>query len=136
MSDAHELRLERVMDVPRDKVWQCWSDLKLLEKWFCPKPWYVTDVRIDLKPGGEFSTVMHGPDGEEFANTGVVLAVEPGRLVRVLRCVRARMEAVGQTLHGGTRDAGGCRRRAHELHRRGTALDRRGEGRTRGNGFS
>lgn len=76
---AKELVLDRVLDAPRDAVWRCWTDPKLLEQWFCPKPWYVTDVVLELHPGGEFSSVMHGPEGEEFPNTGVTLEVIEGR---------------------------------------------------------
>jgi uncharacterized protein YndB with AHSA1/START domain len=78
----NDLVLTRVLDAPRGKLWRCWTEPKLLEQWFCPKPWYVTDARIDLKPGGEFSSVMHGPDGEEFPNIGVFLEIVPNeRLV-------------------------------------------------------
>ena len=78
----NDLVLTRVLDAPVANVWRCWTEPNLLEQWFCPKPWYVSDVKIDLKPGGEFSSVMHGPDGEEFPNTGVVLEAVPGeRLV-------------------------------------------------------
>lgn len=81
-ANHHELVLERIMDAPREKLWRCWTEPKLVEQWFCPKPWYVTDVRFDLKPGGEFSCVMHGPEGEEFPNTGVFLEIVPNeRLV-------------------------------------------------------
>lgn len=73
----HVLTLERVLDTPVERVWRCWTEPTLLEQWFCPKPWYVTDARIDLRLGGEFSSVMHGPEGEEFPNTGVFLEVEP-----------------------------------------------------------
>lgn len=76
-TNSHELVLERVMDAPVESVWRCWTEPTLLEQWFCPKPWYVTDARIDLKPGGEFSSIMHGPDGEELPNIGVFLEVEP-----------------------------------------------------------
>ena len=78
----HALTLERMLDAPVGKVWRCWAEPALLEQWFCPKPWYVTDARIELRPGGEFSSVMHGPDGEEFEAAGVVLeVVPPNRLV-------------------------------------------------------
>lgn len=77
ISNAHELVLARTIDAPREKLWRCWTEPKLLEQWFCPKPWHVTNARIDLRPGGEFSSIMHGPDGEEFPNIGVFLAVEP-----------------------------------------------------------
>lgn len=75
MTDEKDLVLDRVLNAPREVLWRCWTDPKLLEQWFCPKPWYITDPVLDLRPGGEFSSVMHGPEGEEFPNTGVVLEV-------------------------------------------------------------
>lgn len=75
--NLHELRLERLLNAPVEALWRCWTEPALLEQWFCPKPWYVTDATLDPRPGGEFSTIMHGPDGEEFPTTGVFLAVEP-----------------------------------------------------------
>lgn len=71
------LSLERVMDAPVGKVWRCWTEASLLEQWFCPKPWFVTDARMDLRPGGESYSVMNGPDGERFENLGVFLEVVP-----------------------------------------------------------
>lgn len=78
-AEPHELVLDRVLDAPRDKLWRCWTDASLFEKWFCPKPWYVSDAVVELRPGGQFSTVMHGPDGEKFPNMGVCLEVIEGR---------------------------------------------------------
>lgn len=68
---------ERVMDAPLANVWRCWAEPALLEQWFCPKPWYVTDARMDMRPGGESYSVMNGPDGERFENIGVFLEVIP-----------------------------------------------------------
>lgn len=83
MTDAEsDLVLTRILDVPRDKLWRCWVEPDLLKQWFCPKPWYVSEARIDLRPGGEFFTLMNGPNGEQFGEPGVVLeAVEKERLV-------------------------------------------------------
>jgi uncharacterized protein YndB with AHSA1/START domain len=78
-NEAHDLVLTRTLDAPRDKLWRCWTEPELLKQWFCPKPWYVSEARIDLRPGGEFFTVMNGPDGEQFDNPGVFLAVDPQR---------------------------------------------------------
>lgn len=78
-TDSHELILDRILNAPRAKLWRLWTDASLMEQWFCPKPWYVSDAVVDPRPGGEFSTVMHGPDGEEFANVGVFLEVVEGR---------------------------------------------------------
>lgn len=76
---AHVLTFERVLTVSPDLLWRCWTEPALMMHWFCPPPWRLTDVRLELRPGGEFYTVMTGPDGQEHASTGVVLAVEPQR---------------------------------------------------------
>lgn len=79
MTDTHELVLERTLAAPRMAVWRCWTDTDLLKQWFCPKPWFVSDVRSDLRPGGEFFTRMNGPNGESIDNPGVWLEVIEGK---------------------------------------------------------
>ena len=76
---SHVLTLERIIDAPVANVWRCWAEPKLLNQWFCPKPWYVSESRIELRPGGEFFSVMNGPGGERFENLGVCLEAEPRR---------------------------------------------------------
>lgn len=77
-----DLVLERVIDVPRQLVWQAWTTPELIKQWFTPAPWQTVDCRIDLRPGGSFHTVMRSPEGEEFPNTGCYLEVKDGeRLV-------------------------------------------------------
>ena len=70
-----DLVLERVVDVPPALVWECWTTPKHIKKWFTPAPWKTVDCRIDLRPGGEFFTVMQSPEGEKFPNTGCYLEV-------------------------------------------------------------
>ena len=72
-----DLVLERVVDVPPHLVWKAWTTPELLMPWFCPKPWSVSDCRIELRPGGEFYTVMRSPEGEAFPNSGCYLEVVP-----------------------------------------------------------
>jgi uncharacterized protein YndB with AHSA1/START domain len=78
-SVSNNLVLERTMQAPRMAIWRCWTEPKLMEQWFCPKPWNVSDVQSDLRVGGAISMMMNGPDGEKFPNAGVYLAVEEGR---------------------------------------------------------
>lgn len=74
-----DLKLERVIDVPAEAVWNAWTTPKLLMPWFCPKPWQTTECEIDLRPGGKFHTVMRGPAGEVHPNIGCYLEVVPGK---------------------------------------------------------
>jgi uncharacterized protein YndB with AHSA1/START domain len=76
---SHDLVLERTLHAPRMAIWRCWTEPALMELWFCPKPWRVTDVKTDLRAGGASSMVMRGPNGEEFPNNGVYLEVVPGQ---------------------------------------------------------
>ncbi|HYA59050.1 MAG TPA: SRPBCC family protein [Burkholderiaceae bacterium] len=77
-----DLLLERVVDVPREHVWAAWTRPELIKKWFTPAPWQTVDCEIDLRPGGIFRTVMRGPQGQEFANTGCYLElIENERLI-------------------------------------------------------
>ena len=77
-----DLILEREVDIAPHLVWGAWTDPKHLVHWFCPKPWQTTHAEIDLRPGGKFRTVMRGPEGQEFDNTGCYLeVVDEHRLV-------------------------------------------------------
>ena len=44
-----ELVLERIIDVPAEKLYRCWATAELMPLWFCPKPWTVSDVRLDVR---------------------------------------------------------------------------------------
>jgi uncharacterized protein YndB with AHSA1/START domain len=83
LSDDLDLKVERVIDAPRDAVWRCWIEAELLKQWYCPKPWRVTEADIKLVPGGRFNCVFQGPKPEERHDlTGCYLEVVPGeRLV-------------------------------------------------------
>lgn len=72
-----DLVLERQIDVPKELVWRALVEPELIKKWFCPKPWQTSECRIDLRPGGEFHTVMQSPEGEKTPHTGCFLEIVP-----------------------------------------------------------
>jgi uncharacterized protein YndB with AHSA1/START domain len=72
-----DLLLERVVDVPIELVWACWTIPEHLKKWFTPAPWQTIDCEIDLRPGGIFRTVMRGPEGQTMDNSGCFLEIVP-----------------------------------------------------------
>jgi uncharacterized protein YndB with AHSA1/START domain len=74
-----DLKLERTVDVKPELVWAAWTKPELLMKWFCPKPWSVSDCELDLRPSGIFRTTMRSPEGQEFPNVGCYLEVVPNR---------------------------------------------------------
>jgi uncharacterized protein YndB with AHSA1/START domain len=77
-----DLVLERIIDAPKELVWNAWTQPEHVKKWFTPAPWSTPDCEIDLRPGGIFRTVNRSPEGEEFTNVGCYLEVVKGeRLV-------------------------------------------------------
>lgn len=77
-----DLQMERLVDLPAEKIWAAWTRPELIKQWFTPAPWSTVDSEVDLRPGGIFRTVMRSPEGEEFPNLGCFLeVVENRRLV-------------------------------------------------------
>jgi uncharacterized protein YndB with AHSA1/START domain len=74
-----DLKLERTLDVPVELVYELWTTPAHLKEFFCPRPWYVSEAELDVRPGGIFRTVMNGPNGERFDNVGCYLDVVPNR---------------------------------------------------------
>jgi len=70
-----DLVLERMVDVPSSLVWAAWTTPEHLKRWFTPAPWETVECEIDLRPGGIFRTVMRGPEGQEFSNSGCFLEI-------------------------------------------------------------
>jgi uncharacterized protein YndB with AHSA1/START domain len=59
----HEIKTERTFDAPRDRVWQAHVDSQLLARWWGRG--HKLDVKQnDVRPGGRWRFVEHGPDGE------------------------------------------------------------------------
>jgi len=80
MADNLDLVLERTLDAPRDLVWKAWTDPALLKQWFAPRPYLISELEMDLKPGGIFRIRMTGPDGFDtgHGNAGCMLEVIDG----------------------------------------------------------
>lgn len=72
-----DLRLHRILKAPRPLVWRCWTEPDLLKEFFVPKPHSITEVIMDLRPGGRFFTRML-VEGTEYPNDGSILEVVQG----------------------------------------------------------
>lgn len=80
-AEGRDLFLTRVINASPERLFQAWTDPRTMEKWFCPKPWRVSVISSDLRPGGASVMTMHGPEGQEFPNNGVYLDVVPNRRI-------------------------------------------------------
>jgi uncharacterized protein YndB with AHSA1/START domain len=53
-----EISIERILDVPRERVWQAWVDPKELAQWWGPKGVTNPISEVDARVGGELHVVM------------------------------------------------------------------------------
>ncbi len=84
-ANAGELIITRTYDAPRDLVFECMVTPEHLTHFWGPigvsTP--LDRIKVDLKPGGAFDTVMvNDSDGAEFESHGVYVEIdEPNKLV-------------------------------------------------------
>jgi uncharacterized protein YndB with AHSA1/START domain len=77
-----EIVTERVIDAPRERVWQVWTDPEHVRQWWGPTGFSTTTQSMDVRVGGQWRYVMHGPDGRDYANLITYQEVQaPARLV-------------------------------------------------------
>ena len=81
MTDKFDLKLERVLDAPRNLVWKAWTDPEHIKRWWAPRPYQTPECEIELRPGGKFYTRMTGPDGFDFSGTACVLEATPAERI-------------------------------------------------------
>ena len=78
MSDT-ELRLERLIAAPPERVFAMWSEPMQLVKWWGPEGATVPAHAIDPRPGGAWRTTMRTADGKNRTVSGFYRAIEPPR---------------------------------------------------------
>ncbi len=76
-AEDRELVITRIIDVPREKLYRCWTEPELMKQWFAPKPYTTPVVKTELRAGGASLIIMKSPDGQEMPNAGVYLEVVP-----------------------------------------------------------
>jgi uncharacterized protein YndB with AHSA1/START domain len=57
-----EIRIERIFDAPRDRVWRAFTDPNLVAQWWGRGNKLVIE-KFEVTPGGHWRFVEHGPEG-------------------------------------------------------------------------
>jgi uncharacterized protein YndB with AHSA1/START domain len=77
-----EIVITRVFDAPRELAWQAMTDPRHVVRWWGPHGFTTTIQEMDVRPGGVWTHVMHGPDGTDYPNNSVFQeVVYPERIV-------------------------------------------------------
>ncbi len=67
-SDPRAIVGTREYDAPRDLVFSAFTDPIHLAQWWGPNGFKTTTLSFDMRPGGVWRFVMHGPDGRDYQN--------------------------------------------------------------------
>ena len=77
-----EVVTTRVLNFPIQSVYNAWTNPKILQKWWGPKGFTNTFHEFDLRVGGKWKFIMHGPDKKDYPNESeFVEIVEPELLI-------------------------------------------------------
>jgi uncharacterized protein YndB with AHSA1/START domain len=77
-----EIVSTRVVDAAPALVFEAFADPDHLARWWGPKGFTNTFREFDLRPGGAWRFVMHGPDGADHENESAFVEVaRPERIV-------------------------------------------------------
>jgi uncharacterized protein YndB with AHSA1/START domain len=65
-SATREIVISRVIDAPREVVFEAFTAVRHLSRWWGPEGFTTTTRAFEFHVGGEWDFVMHGPDGTDY----------------------------------------------------------------------
>ena len=71
---GHALSVEKIIDAPAETIFDAFIAL-----YDSQRPQWVTDSRLDLRPGGRWSVAFQVPNGPAFREERVITAIERPR---------------------------------------------------------
>jgi uncharacterized protein YndB with AHSA1/START domain len=72
-----ELLLSRIIKAPVELVWEVWTKPEHIANWWGPDGFTNTISKMEVKPGGKWNLVMHGPDGTDYENESIFREIIP-----------------------------------------------------------
>lgn len=76
-----EIVSSRIVNASKELVFLAWTDPNHLKNWWGPAGFTNTFNEFDLRPGGKWSFIMHGPDKGNYHNECEFVKIEKPSLV-------------------------------------------------------
>ncbi len=76
-----EIITTRTVNAPRELVWKVWTNPEHVKHWWGPNGFTNTIEEMEVKPGGVWRFMMHGPDGVDYPNKIVFKEVKEPELL-------------------------------------------------------
>ncbi|WOC13054.1 SRPBCC family protein [Gordonia sp. MP11Mi] len=65
-ANGREIMISRVIDAPRELVFEAFTQVRHLARWWGPHGFTTTTRAFEFRAGGVWEFVMHGPDGTDY----------------------------------------------------------------------
>ena len=79
-----EIVISRVIDAPRDLVFEAFTQVRHLSRWWGPEGFTTTTQSFSFRVGGEWEFVMHGPDGTDYPEWITWTGITPPERIAML----------------------------------------------------
>jgi uncharacterized protein YndB with AHSA1/START domain len=74
---GQQIIIERIFDLPLNKVWQAWTHPESFKRWWGPKDFTCPFSSMDFRIGGKYLHCMRSPKGKDIWSTGIFKEIDP-----------------------------------------------------------
>ena len=89
-----EIVSSRTVNASREIVYTAWTDPKHLKNWWGPAGFTNTFNEFDLRPGGKWSFIMHGPEKGNYPNECEFIKIDKPSLITWKRLSKPLFQVV------------------------------------------
>ncbi|MFI5663755.1 SRPBCC family protein [Streptomyces sp. NPDC051684] len=79
-----EIAISRGIDAPRELVFEAFTQVRHLSRWWGPEGFTTTTSAFEFREGGEWVFVLHGPDGTDYPEWIRWLRIAPPERIELL----------------------------------------------------
>ena len=81
---AREIVISRAIDAPRELVFEAFTQVRHLSRWWGPDGFTTTTRSFAFRVGGAWDFVMHGPDGTDYQEWITWTEIDPPERIVLL----------------------------------------------------
>jgi glutathione S-transferase len=93
-ANAEQMKIERIIAVPRELVFRLWSKAEFLARWFAPHSTSLDILAFDFRVGGELRTIIRAADGSTCEAVATYLEIVPSARIVYRICARAKEQGL------------------------------------------
>ena len=79
-----EIVISRVISAPRELVFEAFTEVRHLSRWWGPEGFSTTTRAFEFRAGGVWDFVMHGPDGTDYSEWITWTEIAPPERIALL----------------------------------------------------